>query len=107
VKALDQTTTNFHQELSAMTSDPNSPTVIYSADNAIEAAAIVTALEAEGIETTTTGSYTSGFQAEAPGPVEVVVRQSQAEKAHAILERLEEEAEVREDDEDDDDEENE
>jgi hypothetical protein len=75
-----------------MTTDPNSPTVVYSADNAIEAAAIVTALEAEGIETTTTGSYTSGFQAEAPGTVQVVVRQSQAEKALAILERLEDEA---------------
>jgi len=75
-----------------MTTDPNSPTVVYSADNAIEAAAIVTALEAEGIETTTTGSYTSDFQAEAPGTVQVVVRQSQAEKALAILERLEDEA---------------
>ena len=77
-----------------MTTDPNSPTVVYSADNAIEAAAIVTALEAEGIKTTTTGSYTSGFQAEAPGPVQVVVRQSQAEQAYAVLDRLEEEADA-------------
>ncbi len=77
-----------------MTTDPNSPTVVYSADNAIEAAAIVTALEAEGIKTTTTGSYTSGFQAEAPGPVQVVVRQSQAEQANAVLDRLEEEADA-------------
>lgn len=81
-----------------MTSDPNSPTVVYSAVNPIEAAAVATALEAEGIETTTTGSYTSGFQAEAPGEIQVVVRQSQAEKARAILERLEEEAEMEEDD---------
>jgi len=80
-----------------MTSDPNSPTVVYSADNAIEAGAIVTALEAEGIETTTTGSYTSGFQAEAPGPVQVVVRQSQADKARNVIERLEQEAELNED----------
>ncbi len=77
-----------------MTTDPNSPTVVYSADNAIEAAAIVTALEAEGIKTTTTGSYTSGFQAEAPGPVQVVVRQSQVEQAYAVLDRLEEEADA-------------
>lgn len=75
-----------------MTSDPNSPTVVYSADNPIEAGAIATALEAEGIETTTTGSYTSGFQAEAPGPVQVVVRQSQAEKALHILAQLEQES---------------
>ncbi|MBI2477343.1 MAG: hypothetical protein HYV60_01435, partial [Planctomycetia bacterium] len=57
-----------------------------------------TALEAEGIETTTTGSYTSGFQAEAPGEIQVVVRQSQAEKALTILQRLEEEAELSADD---------
>jgi hypothetical protein len=88
-----------------MITDPNSPTVVYSADNAIEAAAIVTALEAEGITTTTTGSYTSGFQAEAPGPVQVVVRQSQAEKALAILERLEDEAEASEEESDDEEDE--
>ncbi len=76
-----------------MTSDPNSPTVVYSADNAIEAGAIATALEAQGIKTTTTGSYTSGFQAEAPGPVQVVVRQSQAEQALQVLEQLEQDAE--------------
>ncbi len=84
-----------------MTSDPNSPTVVYSAENAIEAGAIATALEAEGIETTTTGSYTSGFQAEAPGTVQVVVRQSQAEKARTILDRLEREAELKEEEGDD------
>ena len=38
VKVLDQTTTNFHRELPAMTSDPNSPTIVYSALNPIEAA---------------------------------------------------------------------
>lgn len=76
-----------------MSTDPDSPTVVFSAANAIEASAIVTALEAEGIETTTTGTFTSGFQAEAPGEVRVVVRQSQAEKARKTLERLEAEAE--------------
>lgn len=81
-----------------MSSDPNSPTVVYSAVNPIEAAAVATALEAEGIETTTTGSYTSAFQAEAPGGIQVVVRQSQAEKALAILQRLEDEAEMEADD---------
>ena len=77
-----------------MTSDPNSPTIVYSADNAIEAGAVVTALESEGIEATTTGSYTSGFQAEAPGQVQVVVRQSQADKAHNVIDRLKQEAEL-------------
>ena len=55
----------------------------------VEAAAVVTALEAEGVETTTTGTYTSAFQAEAPGSVQVVVRQSQADKALAIIEKFE------------------
>ncbi|MBC8356706.1 MAG: DUF2007 domain-containing protein [Planctomycetes bacterium] len=79
-----------------MTSDPDSPTIVYSAANAIEAAAIVTALEAEGIEATTTGSFTSGFQAEAPGEVKVVVRQSQADKARRTLDQLEDEADSNE-----------
>ena len=74
-----------------MSSDPDSPTVVYRAATSIEAAAIVTALEAEGIETTTTGNYTSAFQAEAPGSVQVVVRQSQADKARTIIDRLEDE----------------
>lgn len=72
-----------------MTSDPNSPTVVYRANTSIEASAIVTALEAEGIETTTTGDFTANFQAEAPGTVDVVVRQSQADKARAIINLLE------------------
>lgn len=81
-----------------MTTDPNSPTIVYNAENPIEAGAVVTALEAEGIEATTTGSYTSGFQAEAPGQVQVIVRQSQADKARHILERLEQEAETEQED---------
>ena len=88
-----------------MTSDPNSPTIVYSAENPIEAGAIVTALEAEGIEATTTGSYTSGFQAEAPGQVQVVVRQSQADKAHHVIERLQQEAELSEENESEEEEE--
>jgi hypothetical protein len=83
-----------------MTTDPDSPTIVYEAENAIEAGAIVTSLEAEGIETTTTGLYTSGFQAEAPGPVRVVVRQSQADKARHILEELKREAAFHQEDED-------
>lgn len=83
-----------------MTSDPNSPTIIYEAENAVEAGAVITALEAEGIKATTTGSYTSGFQAEAPGQVQVVVRQSEAEQARSIIERFEEQAEPHEEERD-------
>jgi Putative prokaryotic signal transducing protein len=75
-----------------MTFDPDSPTTIHSAVDAIEAAAVVAALEAEGIKATTTGSYTSGFQAEAPGEIQIVVQKSHADQARAILEQLEDEA---------------
>ena len=70
-----------------MTQDPDSPTVVYRAATNIEAGALVAALEVEGIEATVTGTYTAGFQAEAPGDVQVVVRQSQAEKAAALIEK--------------------
>ena len=72
-----------------MTTDPDSPTVVFRAANSVEAASVVTALEAEGIEARATGTFTSSFQAEAPGQVEVVVRQSQAEKARDVLAKLE------------------
>ncbi|MBP87692.1 MAG: hypothetical protein CMJ64_13370 [Planctomycetaceae bacterium] len=72
-----------------MTTDPDSPTVVYRAATNIEAAPIVAALEAEGIEATVTGTFTSGFQAEAPGDVQVVVRQSQAEKASELIAKWE------------------
>jgi hypothetical protein len=70
-----------------MTKDPDSPTVVYRAATNIEAASVVTALEAAGIEATVTGSFTSGFQAEAPGDVQVVVRHSQAVKARDLIDK--------------------
>lgn len=76
-----------------MESDPNSPTVVFRAPTSVVAAAVITALEAEGIQAEMTGSFTSSFQAEAPGLVEVVVRRSEADRACAILERLRSEAE--------------
>ena len=54
----------------------------------MEASSVVSALESEGIEARATGTFTSSFQAEAPGDVEVVVRQSEAEQARAILDKL-------------------
>ena len=72
-----------------MTHDPDSPTVVYRAATSVEAASVVTALEAAGIEATLTGTFTSGFQTEAPGDVQVVVRYSQAEKARDLIEKWE------------------
>jgi len=74
--------------------DPNSPTVVFRAPTAIAAGAVITALDAEGIQARMTGNFTSAFQAEAPGMVEVVVRSSEAARARAVLERLQQQAEA-------------
>ena len=57
-----------------MTTDPNRPELLTAVPNDIEAAAIVNALADRGIQATVTGSYTSGFRAQAPGWVSIVVR---------------------------------
>ncbi len=67
------------------TSDPQSPTVLTTTASDIEAAAIVTALSAHGIEARTTGGYTAGFRAEAPGRIQVVVRAADLAEAQVIL----------------------
>lgn len=72
-----------------MPQDPDSPTVVYRAATSIEAASVVAALEAEGIKATVTGTFTAGFQAEAPGDVQVVVRHSEAEQARVLIEKWE------------------
>ena len=68
-----------------MTLDPNNPETLIRVATEIEATAIVTALAAEGIEATTTGSYTAGFQAEAPGTVDVVVRRKDLARSQSLL----------------------
>lgn len=68
-----------------MSRDPQSPVEVAKVPTDIEAASIVTLLEEQGIKATATGSYTSGFRAEAPGWVAVVVRQEDKARAEAIL----------------------
>ena len=70
--------------------DPNSPEVVASVPTDIEAAAIVTALTAAGVEAKTEGGYTAGFRAEAPGSVAVIVRHCHREQARQILADLRE-----------------
>ena len=53
------------------------------------ATALVAGLEDNGIKSTMTGVYSSGFKAEAPGMVKVVVRLSDLEKAKKVLDYLE------------------
>jgi hypothetical protein len=68
-----------------MSNDPHNPVVLTTVTSDIEAAAIVTALDAHGIKATTTGGYTAGFRAEAPGVISVVVRHADLERARGIL----------------------
>jgi hypothetical protein len=68
-----------------MTTDSHSPVVLVTAPHEIEAAAIVTALDGYGIESFTTGGYTAGFRAEAPGDIQVRVKQQDLERAKRAL----------------------
>ena len=72
-----------------MTTDPNSPEVLVSVPSDVEAAAIVSALAARGVEASTTGDYTAGFRAEAPGQVSVTVRHSDLDQARRTLAEIE------------------
>ncbi len=74
-----------------MTSDPDSPVTIATAENEIEAGIIVSVLESEGIQARMVGEYTSGFRTETPGAVKVLVRRKEAEQAVAILDARHEE----------------
>ncbi|MBN1854929.1 MAG: hypothetical protein JW829_19500 [Pirellulales bacterium] len=72
-----------------MATDPNNPEILISVPNEIEAAAIVTVLSGQGVQATTTGSYTAGFRAEAPGSVHVIVRHQDLDRAWQILAEIE------------------
>ena len=72
-----------------MTSDdPLRPVAIASCVNELEAGAVITALEAAGIQARMVGDATSGFRAEAPGEVQVVVHQRDRERARKLLEEI-------------------
>ena len=74
-----------------MTTDPNNPEVLTHAANEVEAVAIVDGLATHGIHASTTGSYTAGFLAEAPGTVQIIVKSSQLARAREALSQLEKE----------------
>jgi len=67
------------------------PCTLLSVANEVEAGGIVTALAEYDIEAFATGGFTSGFKAEAPGNVQIVVRQSDLERAVLALARIREE----------------
>ena len=72
-----------------MTTDPNNPEVLVSVPSDVEAAAIVAALAARGVQASTTGGYTAGFRAEAPGQISVVVRRADLDQAKRSLVEIE------------------
>ena len=74
-----------------MSSDPNSPVVLTSVRTDIEAEAAVIALAEYDIRAKTTGGYTAGFRAEAPGDVNVIVRQADLERAKIALLQIQQE----------------
>jgi nitrogen regulatory protein PII-like uncharacterized protein len=71
-----------------MTTDPNRPTVLLTVANEMEAAVIVNALAEHGVDAFATGGYTSGFKAEAPGDVQVVVKNADMERAQQALTQI-------------------
>jgi len=68
-----------------MVADPMSPEVLVSVPDEMEAAAIVDALAEHGIRARAVGGYTSGFRAEAPGDVKVVVGRADMARAEEVL----------------------
>lgn len=67
--------------------DPSSPTVIATRPDAMQAAPLVSLLEANGIQAVATGTHTSGFQVEIASVVNVVVPKRDAAHALEILNR--------------------
>jgi hypothetical protein len=76
----------------AMT-DPLSPRRLASFTGELQAEALVEALAAENIRAMAMGGYISGFRAEAPGEVQVVVASQDLPRAMEILEKFEADAE--------------
>ena len=76
-----------------MNEDPQNPVELTSVPNEIEAAAVVAALRSWGIEAVTTGSFTAGFRAEAPGVVHVLVKQEDFDRAQEAFAAIEAEEE--------------
>lgn len=72
-----------------MTDDPNQPVVLTTVPTDVQAALIVAALRERGIEAQSVGELTSGFRAEAPGDVKILVRQADLARAQAALRAVE------------------
>jgi hypothetical protein len=69
-------------------SDPGQPVVVATAMNEVEAAAMAAALDDQGLAAQVVGGLTSGFRAESPGEVRILVHAADAERARQILRDL-------------------
>ena len=73
-----------------MSNDPDRPIKLASFAGEAEATIISNALKAFGIKATTLGGFLSGFKAEAPSDVVIMVPQHQLEKAQVALQQIRE-----------------
>jgi len=71
----------------ASENDPESPVTIAKRHDEMQAAVVVSQLEAEGINATAVGTFTSGFQVEIASMVKIVVPRRQADQARGILQQ--------------------
>jgi hypothetical protein len=71
-----------------MSSDSESVEKLATLQTDFEAAAIVAALEEEGIRARAVGGYIAGFRAEVPAGVSVLVSRADLERAKSVLEKL-------------------
>jgi len=65
--------------------DANNPEILTHCANGLMARALVAALADQGIQATTTGDFTAGFLAEAPGTVQVVVKRKDLPRAQQVM----------------------
>ena len=72
-------------------SDLKAPMVLTKFPHEIEATALINVLRQRGIDAHATGAAISGFRAEAPADVSVVVRAEQLEQAQRIMAEVREE----------------
>ena len=74
-----------------MTSESSDLEILVMVSNEVEAAVIVGALQEKGVHAVATGGYISGFKAEAPGDVKILVRHNEADEARRMLDQIRQE----------------
>ena len=75
----------FRWSKEAAENDPESPVIVAKRHDEMQAAVVVSQLEAEGISAVAVGTFTSGFQVEIASMVKIVVPRRQADQAREIL----------------------